>query len=160
MPKSRPEGGNWLGPASNIGGLNGISNATGNTQLPLVAMFGSEADPFGQAAPAALPAWDAGNPVSQAPALYQVFFPLAQGNQVSLIYEIPMNEVVLDFFDPNLITFFIYDFDFDFDFNVLDVLVFLVFRDVLFFRDVFDFDNLLSILIILLFTALFFFVFL
>lgn len=69
-----PEGGNWLGPASSIGGLNGISDATGNTQLPLVAMFGSEADPFGQAAPAALPAWDAGNPVSQAPALYQVFF--------------------------------------------------------------------------------------
>lgn len=69
-----PEGGNWLGPASNIGGLNGISGAAGNTQLPLVAMFGSDTDPFGQAAPAALPAWDADNPVSQAPGLWQVFF--------------------------------------------------------------------------------------
>ncbi|WP_348751859.1 PEP-CTERM sorting domain-containing protein [uncultured Aquincola sp.] len=69
-----PEGGNWLGPASNITGLNGISNAAGNTQLPLVAMFGSETDPFGQPAPAALPAWDANNPQSQAPGLYQVFF--------------------------------------------------------------------------------------
>lgn len=69
-----PEGGNWLGPASAIGGLNGISDAAGNTQLPLVAMFGSETDPFGQPAPAALPAWDADHPVSQAPGLYQVFF--------------------------------------------------------------------------------------
>nr|WP_316643300.1 PEP-CTERM sorting domain-containing protein [uncultured Roseateles sp.] len=69
-----PEGGNWLGPASNIGGINGISDAFGNTQLPLVAMFASETDPFGSAAPVALPAWDAHNPVSQAPGLYQVFF--------------------------------------------------------------------------------------
>lgn len=69
-----PEGGNWLGPGSSIGGINGISDAFGNTQLPLVAMFGSETDPFGSAAPAALPAWDANNPVSQAPGLYQVFF--------------------------------------------------------------------------------------
>lgn len=69
-----PEGGNWLGPGSAIGGINGISDAFGNTQLPLVAMFGSETDPFGSAAPAALPAWDASNPVSQAPGLYQVFF--------------------------------------------------------------------------------------
>lgn len=69
-----PEGGNWLGPASTITGINGISDAFGNTQLPLVAMFGSEADPFGNAPPAALPAWDAQNPVSQTPALYQVFF--------------------------------------------------------------------------------------
>jgi len=69
-----PEGGNWLGPASTIGGINGISDAFGNTQLPLVAMFGSESDPFGNAAPAALPAWDANNPLSLAPGLYQVFF--------------------------------------------------------------------------------------
>ena len=69
-----PEGGNWLGPTSTITGINGISDAFGNTQLPLVAMFGSETDPFGATAPAALPAWDAQNPVSQAPGLYQVFF--------------------------------------------------------------------------------------
>lgn len=69
-----PEGGNWLGPASNIFGINGISDAYGNTQLPLVAMFGSETDPFGSSAPAALPAWDATAPTSQAPGLYQVFF--------------------------------------------------------------------------------------
>jgi len=70
-----PEGGTWLGPGTSvIGGINGISDAFGNTQLPLVAMFGSEADPFGNAAPAALAAWDASNPVSQAPGLYQVFF--------------------------------------------------------------------------------------
>lgn len=69
-----PEGGNWLGPASVITGINGISDAFGNTQLPLVAMFGSETDPFGSPAPAALPAWDAQNPLSLAPALYQVFF--------------------------------------------------------------------------------------
>jgi len=69
-----PEGGNWLGPSSSIGGLNGISDAFGNTQLPLVAMFGSETDPFGAAAPAALPAWDAHNPTSLSPGLYQVFF--------------------------------------------------------------------------------------
>ncbi len=37
-------------------------------------MFGSETDPFGSAAPAALPAWDALNPVNQSPGLYQVFF--------------------------------------------------------------------------------------
>lgn len=37
-------------------------------------MFGSETDPFGQPAPAALPAWDANNPQCQAPGLYQVFF--------------------------------------------------------------------------------------
>ncbi|WP_077033960.1 PEP-CTERM sorting domain-containing protein [Pelomonas sp. KK5] len=69
-----PEGGNWLGPTSTITGINGISDAFGNTQLPLVAMFASETDPFGTAAPAALPAWDANNPSSQAPGLYQVFF--------------------------------------------------------------------------------------
>jgi hypothetical protein len=57
-----------------VGGINGISDANGNTQLPLVAMFASETDPFGGSAPAALPAWDAGNPTSQAPALYQVFY--------------------------------------------------------------------------------------
>jgi hypothetical protein len=72
---STPEGSNWVGgPGSSIGGINGISDAFGNTQLPLVAMFGSEADPFGHAAPAALPAWDASHPVSQSPGLYQVFF--------------------------------------------------------------------------------------
>lgn len=69
-----PEGGNWLGPASSIGGINGISDAFGNTQLPLVAMFGSETDPFGSTSPAALAPWDAHNPSDQAPGLYQVFF--------------------------------------------------------------------------------------
>jgi hypothetical protein len=57
-----------------IGGINGISDAFGNTQLPLVAMFANETDPFGGTAPAALPAWDAANPVSQAPQVYQVFY--------------------------------------------------------------------------------------
>lgn len=69
-----PEGGNWLGPASTITGINGISDAFGNTQLPLVAMFGTDTDPFGSAAPAALAPWDANNPQSLAPGLWQVFF--------------------------------------------------------------------------------------
>jgi hypothetical protein len=70
-----PDGGNWVdGFGSSIRGINGISDAVGNTQLPLVAMFGSDADPFGNAGPPALPAWDAIDPHSQAPHLYQVFY--------------------------------------------------------------------------------------
>lgn len=59
---------------SSIGGINGISSAFGNTQLPLVAMFGTDSDPFGGSAPAALPAWDAAAPLSQAPQVWQVFY--------------------------------------------------------------------------------------
>lgn len=70
-----PEGGTWLGDGrSRIDGINGISSAFGNTQLPLVAMFGNETDPFGAAAPAALADWDASAPTSLAPGLWQVFF--------------------------------------------------------------------------------------
>lgn len=61
-------------PNSSIGGINGISDAFGNTQLPLVAMFGTDTDPFGGTAPAALPAWDAASPTSQAPQVWQVFY--------------------------------------------------------------------------------------
>lgn len=55
-------------------GMNGLSDAFGNTQLPLVAVFTTDADPSGQAAPAALAAWDASAPTSLAPALHQVFY--------------------------------------------------------------------------------------
>lgn len=55
-------------------GINGISDAFGNTQLPLVAMFADETDPFGGTSPAALPAWDAASPAALSPALYQVFY--------------------------------------------------------------------------------------
>jgi len=61
-------------PDTVVTGINGISDAFGNSQLPLLALFTSESDPFGNAAPAALPAWDAANPVSLAPALHQVFY--------------------------------------------------------------------------------------
>ncbi len=61
-------------PNSSITGINGISDAFGNTQLPLVAMFGTDSDPFGNPAPAALAAWDAASPVSQAPLAWQVFY--------------------------------------------------------------------------------------
>lgn len=59
---------------SMIGGVNGISDASGNTQLPLVAMFGTGTDPFGSPAPSALTAWDAANPLSLAPQVWQVFY--------------------------------------------------------------------------------------
>jgi hypothetical protein len=60
---------------SAIGGINGISGANGNTQLPLVAMFGTEFDPSGGFTPPSLPAWDAANPTSLvAPLVWQVFY--------------------------------------------------------------------------------------
>ena len=61
-------------PNSSIGGINGISGANGNTQLPLVAMFGTDTDPFGGSAPPTLPEWNAAAPVSQAPLVWQVFY--------------------------------------------------------------------------------------
>jgi hypothetical protein len=59
---------------SSIGGINGISSAFGNTQLPLVAMFGTDTDPFSGTAPDALATWDAAAPISQAPQAWQVFY--------------------------------------------------------------------------------------
>lgn len=59
---------------SSIEGLNGLSDAHGNTQLPLAAVFTTDTDPFGQTAPAALAPWDAANPLSVAPGLHQVFY--------------------------------------------------------------------------------------
>lgn len=66
---------NYNGGNTTVDGIHNISGAYGNTQLPLVAMFTTEQDPSTLAAPvAALPAWDAQNPQSLAPALYQVFY--------------------------------------------------------------------------------------
>lgn len=58
---------------NNVTGANGLSDALGNSQLPLLGVFTTEADPFGGAAPAAL-VWDANNPLSLAPLLHQVFY--------------------------------------------------------------------------------------
>ena len=57
-----------------VTGINGLSDANGNTQLPLVGVFTGDTDPFGQTAPAALPDWDAAAPASLAPGLHQVFY--------------------------------------------------------------------------------------
>jgi hypothetical protein len=58
---------------TNVTGANGLSDALGNTQLPLLGVFTTDSDPFGGMAPAAL-AWDAVNPLSLAPLLNQVFY--------------------------------------------------------------------------------------
>lgn len=68
---SGPDG---TGGSTHVAALNGLSGIGGNTQLGLVAVFTTEADPFGQAAPAAL-TWNAAQQAgAQAPALHQVFF--------------------------------------------------------------------------------------
>lgn len=59
---------------STIGGMNGLSDAFGNTQLPLMGVFTTDTDPFGQVAPAALRAWIAAAPTSLTPSLHQVFY--------------------------------------------------------------------------------------
>lgn len=60
--------------STNVGALNGLSGIKGNTQLGLVAVFTSETDPFGSAAPAPQN-WDAAAQSGmQTPALNQVFF--------------------------------------------------------------------------------------
>jgi hypothetical protein len=59
--------------ATNVTGANGLSNTSGNTQLPLLGVFTTDTDPNGGSAPAALP-WDANNPVSLAPLLNQIFY--------------------------------------------------------------------------------------
>lgn len=63
-----------LNPTTTVTGINGLSDAKGNTQLPLVGVFTTDTDPFGQTAPAALPAWNASAPTSLAPAMHQVFY--------------------------------------------------------------------------------------
>lgn len=66
---------NYNGGGSTVGGINNFSDANGNTQLPLVAMFTDDTDPVNFAsAPPALPAWDAWAPQSLAPGLRQVFY--------------------------------------------------------------------------------------
>ncbi|HEY1130655.1 MAG TPA: PEP-CTERM sorting domain-containing protein [Roseateles sp.] len=60
--------------STNVLPLNGLSGIFGNTQLGLVAVFTSEADPFGQTAPASLN-WNASTQAgTQSPLLNQVFF--------------------------------------------------------------------------------------
>jgi hypothetical protein len=58
---------------TNVTGANGLSDAMGNTQLPLLGVYTTDADPFGGAAPPALN-WDAANPLSMSPLLNQVFY--------------------------------------------------------------------------------------
>lgn len=69
-PNTSPDG---AGGGSNIGGINGLSSISGNSQVPLAGVFTSETDPFGGAAPAAL-VYDANNPASLSPLLNQVFY--------------------------------------------------------------------------------------
>lgn len=57
----------------NIIGANGLSSLTGNGLVPLVAVFTTDTDPFGGAAPAAL-GFDANNPTGLSPLLNQVFY--------------------------------------------------------------------------------------
>lgn len=66
-----PDGRSGL--SSGVQSLNGLSPVTGNTALPLLAVFTSGSDPFGGAAPAVLP-YDAAAPVSLSPQLNQVFY--------------------------------------------------------------------------------------
>jgi hypothetical protein len=66
-PDGGPSGG------TNVIGQNGLSNAFGNSQLPLLGVFTSETDPFGGAAPAAL-GWNTGSGAAVSPLLNQVFF--------------------------------------------------------------------------------------
>ncbi|MEF7617005.1 PEP-CTERM sorting domain-containing protein [Aquincola sp. MAHUQ-54] len=61
------------GGTTRVNGINGLSGVQANTALPLVAVFTTDADPFGGAAPANLPAWTAAGAASVAPALHQVF---------------------------------------------------------------------------------------
>ncbi len=58
---------------TNVGSLNGLSGAIGDTQLPLVGLFTTEVDPFGGIAPSTLP-WVAAAAGSLSPALHQVFY--------------------------------------------------------------------------------------
>ena len=58
---------------TNVSGINGLSSAIGNTQLPVVGVFTADADPFGGTPPVAMP-WNASSPASLAPLLHQVFY--------------------------------------------------------------------------------------
>ena len=58
---------------TNILGVNGLSNISGNSQIPLVGVFTSDTDPFSLSAPAAF-SFDALAPTSAAPLLRQVFY--------------------------------------------------------------------------------------
>ena len=69
-PNTPPDG---IFAQTSIVGANGLSNAVGNTQLPLLGAFTTDTDPFGSTPPAALP-WDANNPASLSPLLQQVFY--------------------------------------------------------------------------------------
>jgi len=71
-PANTPPDG--LAANTSIGGINGLSNAQGNTQLPLLGVFTTETDPSGGAKPAPL-GWNAGAPpASLSPMLHQVFY--------------------------------------------------------------------------------------
>lgn len=69
-PNIAPDGG-FAG--TSIGGANGLSSISGNSNIPLVGVFTTDTDPFGSAAPAAL-SFDVLAPTSLTPLLHQVFY--------------------------------------------------------------------------------------
>ena len=69
-PNLPPDGG---GSGMNVGGGNGLSGLTGNGNIPFVAVFTTDADPYGSTAPTTLN-FDKYNPASLSPELDQVFY--------------------------------------------------------------------------------------